>query len=73
MLFPGEVESIKTVLALAEQYGYGNLISHLKRAWAVKLMEGNPLLDYERALLATNVDAYPEEFDIDAIAKELSR
>ena len=39
MLFPGEEEAIREVLAAGEQYGYGNLISRLKRAWAEKLVK----------------------------------
>ena len=37
MLFQGEKEAIQTVLALGAKYGYGNLIAHLRRAWALSL------------------------------------
>lgn len=37
MMFPGEKEAIETVVALAERYGYGNLIDRLKTAWSEKL------------------------------------
>jgi len=69
MMFPGEVEAVKNVLALAEQYGYGNLISHLRRAWAVRLVKSEPGLTWEQACLATCTDPYPEEWDVDAISR----
>jgi len=65
-LFPGEKEAIKTVIALGEKYGYGNLISHLKRAWALHLAQDYGL-DYEAALHSTEVSAYPKDFDIDKL------
>ena len=68
-LFPGEVEAVRHVLQFAEQYGYGNLISHLRRAWALYLIAGNPALSYERAIAATNVAAYPEGASIDALQR----
>ena len=63
-LFPGERSAVETVIALGEQYGYGNLIGHLKRAWALRLMKGNPNLTYKDALRATNVSGYSKDFDI---------
>lgn len=38
-LFPGEAEAIAIVKALGSQYGYGNLISHLRDAWSTDLQE----------------------------------
>ena len=38
MLFPGEKEAIDTVLRAGAQYGYGNMISHLREAWRDHLM-----------------------------------
>lgn len=66
LLLPGEKEAIIQVLKIARQYGYGNLIAHLKRAWAVMLKEkyGGT---YEKNLQATEVDAYPEAFDIEVL------
>jgi|GEM_PF-3629795 len=32
--FPGEDEAITTVKRMGAEYGYGNLISHLKDAWS---------------------------------------
>ena len=65
-LFPGEKEAILEVLRLAKKYGYGNMIAHLKRAWAVSLKEkyGG---SYEKNLQATEVDAYPEAFDVEKL------
>ena len=57
---PGEADAIKRLLAIADMYGYGNCIAHLKRAWAIWLME-NSSMSYEQALLATDVPAYPLE------------
>ena len=57
MLLPGEQSAINSVLNLGGKYGYGNMIAHLKTAWAKKLMaQGIPK---EAALQATNVSAYP--------------
>lgn len=61
MLLPGEEEAVKQVIRIADQYGYGNLIAHLKRGWALQLMEKNPALSYLDALKATDVEAYPQE------------
>jgi len=66
-LFPGEVEAVKKVIEIADTYGYGNLIAHLKQRWAKKLMLGNERLDYEQALKATDVSAYPFDLDIEKI------
>lgn len=37
--FPGEEMAIKTVCALADIYGYGNLIHHLRNGWARHLRD----------------------------------
>lgn len=42
-MFPGEPEAIATVIALGEQYGYGNLINRLKEAWSKRLQERDGL------------------------------
>ncbi len=34
-----EQDAIKTVVRLGEQFGFGNLMSHLSSAWAAKLVE----------------------------------
>lgn len=34
VMFPGEAEAIEIVKRLGAEYGYGNLISHLKDAWS---------------------------------------
>jgi hypothetical protein len=39
----GEQEAIRTVIDLAESYGYGNLMQHLASAWACRMIdEGCP-------------------------------
>lgn len=60
MLFPNEKQKVAEVIQIAEEFGYGNLIAHLRRAWALRLMKSNPLLTYEDAVEATNSSAYPE-------------
>jgi len=59
---PGELEAVREIVRLARVYGFGNLIAHLKRAWALDLKKkyGG---SYEQHLPATGVDAYPEDFD----------
>ena len=37
-LINDEVEAIHTVIALGERFGYGNLISHLRTAWAKTML-----------------------------------
>jgi hypothetical protein len=57
MLLPGEENAILMVVDTGKKYGYGNLIAHLKREWAERLiLQGVP---EQAALLATNVSAYP--------------
>lgn len=67
ILYPGEREAVATVLAAGKQYGYGNLIAHLKRAWALELLashrkHGVKRASYAGACKAADVDAYPEDF-----------
>ncbi len=65
VLLPGESTAVALTLDFAEQYGYGNLIAHLKRGWALRLMASTPGLTYEQALTATDVAAYPQHLPID--------
>jgi hypothetical protein len=40
---PGELGAVNLTKVLADQYGYGNLISHLQRMWSEKLqVQGFP-------------------------------
>ncbi len=69
LLFPGEREAVARVIELGNQYGYGNMIAHLKRAWAKKLLAsqreyGVKDATYEKTLMATDVLAYPEKFEL---------
>jgi hypothetical protein len=57
MLFPKEQEAIKAVITAGQDYGYGNMIAHLKRAWAESLVDSG--LKEKSALAATNVSSYP--------------
>lgn len=53
-----EKEAIEIVLTLSQQWGYGNMIAHIKRAWAEYLIAAwNTPPDV--ALRAANVPAYP--------------
>lgn len=63
----GELEAIRLVIRMAKIYGYGNLIGHLKRGWALQLLKNNPTrgYTYKDALKATDVSAYPKDFPID--------
>ncbi len=68
MLLNGELEAIKTVISLAKVYGFGNMIAHLRRAWALDLMKNTPdpiVLTYAQATKATDVDPYPEKIGYD--------
>ena len=57
MLFAGEKEAIERVLDAGRAYGYGNMIAHLKRAWAKLLIADG--LSEEAALKAADTSAYP--------------
>ncbi|MEN6431287.1 MAG: hypothetical protein ABFD06_00100 [Smithella sp.] len=54
----GEEKAIETVIKAGDQYGYGNMIAHLKRVWAENLRDKWGLPE-KAALEATNVSAYP--------------
>ena len=70
MLQPGEKSAIKLVLRIADRYGYGNMIAHLKRGWALSLMKSNPDLTYNQALLATDATAYPKHWSPEYLAAQ---
>jgi len=63
MLFKGEGDAIKTLLAIGLKYGYGNCIAWLKRAWAdhMEEMGWSP----EAAKLAADAAAYERGWTID--------
>lgn len=63
MIFEGEIQSVKQVIEIADKYGYGNLIAHLKQRWALKLIEEYNFSE-EQAIKAADVSAYPLKFDI---------
>jgi len=53
----GEREAIEEVLKYARIYGYGNLIAHLKTAWA-KSLHYEHCISKEHALKAVGVEPY---------------
>lgn len=57
-LFPGEEDAVDAVLEAGRYYGYGNMIAHLKRAWAAMLMRDYEL-DEAEALRMADTSAYP--------------
>lgn len=57
-LSPGEQHAVDTVLKAGEMYGYGNMIAHLKKAWAEMLIEECGLIG-EHALEVADAKAYP--------------
>ena len=56
-LFHGEKESIEAVLKAGRKFGYGNMISHLKREWAEMLIKKYGVTK-EVALMSADADAY---------------
>lgn len=60
-LSPGEAKAIDKVLTAGDRYGYGNMIAHLKRAWA-ELLISQKSLSVETAIKATDVPPYPLRF-----------
>jgi len=70
MKLHGEKEAILTVVKAAERFGYGNLMAHLARVWAKKLVKSG--LDKKTAVKATEGrHGYPLDFDYLEIDKEL--
>jgi len=61
VILTGEKQAVETVIQMGRQYGFGNLIGHLKRAWALMLIE-NYNQSWDNAVAATNVDAYPQDY-----------
>ena len=55
-----EKQVINNVIRAGREYGFGNLIAHLKREWIQSLMETG--LDYDAALLAADVEPYQRDF-----------
>lgn len=61
----GEQHAIREVIAAGERYGFGNLIAHLRAAWAKSLIESTKGIEgqsewtEEQANQATITDAYP--------------
>ena len=56
-LFAGEEEAIKQALDAGGKFGYGNMIAHLKKAWAEQLLQNG--LPLEAAVEAADTSAYP--------------
>jgi hypothetical protein len=40
---PEELDAIRLVLTLAEQWGYGNLISHLRTGWRRRMIRNGDI------------------------------
>ena len=53
-----EQDAIRRVLAAGAVHGYGNMISHLKTAWAKSLMEKWDM-DEKSARITSGGDGYP--------------
>ena len=62
-----EQEAIRTVIALGELHGFGNLISHLQTAWAKRLMRGGISEDGARA--GSGGRGYPFKMQDDLIER----
>lgn len=60
-VLPDEPEAVREVNRLGSIYGYGNLIAHLNRAWAIHLLHqwGVP---YESGVLGEPGGNLPAEF-----------
>jgi hypothetical protein len=57
-LFEGEAEAIENVLRCGAQFGYGNMIAHLRKAWAERLRDKYGFSDND-AIRATESSPYP--------------
>jgi hypothetical protein len=54
-----EKDAVNTVTALGSQYGYGNMISHLKSAWTSMLMKNHNMTE-EQASQASGGGGYSQ-------------
>ena len=55
----GEIAAIRTVLKCGEDFGCGNMISHLQTAWAERLMQDGMSEASARKLTARDGSGYP--------------
>lgn len=62
-----ERRAIRQVLDIAEQYGYGNVIAHLKTSWARNLMAVG--LTEDSARLGADTGGYPFAMQDDLIER----
>ncbi len=58
MSLPSETEAVNHVLYAGKLFGYGNMIAHLKKAWAEDLIENHDFTP-KLALIAADTSAYP--------------
>lgn len=63
-----EQDAIKAVLAIAHEWGYGNMISHLRTAMAKVVMKQIGL-DEEEAFVATAMSPYPIKMHDDIVER----
>lgn len=61
-----EQRAIQHVINLGDVHGFGNLIAHLKTAWARKLMDEMDMDEFT-ALCAADVSPYPIAMHIDVV------
>lgn len=59
-----EQQAIRTVVDLGKVHGFGNLIAHLRSAWALYLIEGD-YLDEKTAMSGVGKDGYPVKMHLD--------
>lgn len=63
-----EQDAIRQVVEAGARYGYGNLISHLKTAWAIMLVQKYQM-DEESAIEAAGGPGYPFAMHLDLLEK----
>ncbi len=63
LFLPGEKNALELIDKLAQEYGYGNLISFLRHQWGKSLMRNNPLIRWSDIAGITNVSPDPEDWD----------
>jgi len=74
ILFKGEAEAVVQVIRAGEQFGFGNLISHLQTAWVVTLMQNYQISEKDARHMASGDEkgGYPLSLHQEVMRKGLA-
>lgn len=74
ILFKNEAEAVVQVIRAGEQFGFGNLISHLQTAWAMFLMQNYQIPERDARFMASGDEkgGYPLSLHQEVMRRGLS-